>query len=150
MPERETVHRDREGTVPASTSLDPWREKGLPLEQQYRSWRQVVRTPFDKRDVDAYTRTRVILMNGIENEALIYSHGFARAAGDQAIRYDVNPTPHANLVCTRCRRITDLTTCSDAIALLSQHARVDARFQPEWERIEIFGLCPECQSLPSA
>jgi Fe2+ or Zn2+ uptake regulation protein len=69
---------------------------------------------------------------------------------EEAIRYDVNPTPHANLVCTRCRRITDLTTCSDALALLSQHARVDARFQPEWERIEIFGLCPACQGLPSA
>jgi hypothetical protein len=72
--------------MPASTSLNPWREPGIPLEKQYRSWRQIVRTPFDKRDVDAYTRTRVILMNGIENEALIYSHGFARAAGDQAIR----------------------------------------------------------------
>jgi hypothetical protein len=72
--------------VPASASLNPWREQGIPLEQQYRSWRQIVRTPLDKRDVDAYTRTRVILMNGIENEALVYSHGFARSAGDPAIR----------------------------------------------------------------
>jgi hypothetical protein len=47
--------------VPASTRLNPWREKGIPLEKQYRSWRQIVKVPFDKRDVDAYTRARVIL-----------------------------------------------------------------------------------------
>src|SRR5919202_5424183 len=63
---------------------------------------------------------------------------------EDAVRYDVNLTPHANLVCTRCCRITDLTTCSDVIALLYQHAQADARFQPERERIEVFGLCPEC------
>src|SRR5215210_5745248 len=72
--------------MPTPATLNPWREKGIPLEQQYRSWRQIVKVPFDKREVDAYTRARVILMNGIENEAIIYSHNFARSAGDQAIR----------------------------------------------------------------
>jgi hypothetical protein len=72
--------------MPTPGSLNPWREKGIPLEKQYRSWRQMIKTPFDKRDVDAYTRTRVILMNGIENEAIGYSHNFARSAGDQAVR----------------------------------------------------------------
>src|SRR5688500_5510385 len=50
---------------------------------------------------------------------------------EDAVRYDVNLNPHANLVCTRCRRITDLTTCTDVVALLFQRARVDARFQPQ-------------------
>ena len=55
----------------------------MPLEQQYRSWNQIVQPPYDKRDVDAYTRVRGILMNGIENEVWVYSHQFARSAGSQ-------------------------------------------------------------------
>ena len=72
------TERLRRRTCRASTTLDPWREKGIPLEQQYRSWRQRVKAPYDKHEVDAYTRTRVILMNGIEVEAWNYSHAFAR------------------------------------------------------------------------
>ena len=71
-------------TIP--TSLDPWQEKGIPLEQQYRSWKARVKTPYDKRDVDAYTRTRVILMNGIENECWNYSHHFARNTDNAEIK----------------------------------------------------------------
>ncbi len=36
--------------------------------------------------MDAYTRTRVILMNGMENEVWAYGHHFARSAGDLEIR----------------------------------------------------------------
>jgi hypothetical protein len=46
-------------TVP--TSLDPWREKGIPLDKQFRSWRERVKTPYDKQAVDPYTRCRVPL-----------------------------------------------------------------------------------------
>ena len=67
-------------------TLDPWREKGIPLEQQYRSWKQIVRTPYDKREVDAYTRARIILMNGIENEVWAFSHQFARSTANPEIR----------------------------------------------------------------
>jgi hypothetical protein len=68
------------------SSLDPWREKGIPLEQQYRSWKQRIRAPYNKREVDAYTRTRVILMNGVENEVWNFSHNFARCTDNQEIR----------------------------------------------------------------
>ena len=67
-------------------TLNPWQEKGMSLERQYRSWKQIVKTPYDKREVDAYTRARIILMNGIENEVWTYSHTFARATGNQEIR----------------------------------------------------------------
>ena len=67
-------------------TLDPWQEPGIPLEKQYRTWKDRVKTPYDKREVDAYTRVRVILMNGIENEVWNYSHNFARSTGDPAIR----------------------------------------------------------------
>ena len=51
------------------STLDPWHEKGIPLERQYRSWKQIVKDPYRKQEVDAYSRARVILMNGIEAEA---------------------------------------------------------------------------------
>ena len=49
-----------------AVTLDPWHEPGIPSEQQYRSWKQRIKAPYDKHEVDAYTRTRVNLMNGIK------------------------------------------------------------------------------------
>ncbi len=56
-----------------AVTLDPWQERGIPLEEQYRSWKQRIKAPYDKHEVDAYTRTRVILMNGIEVGAWNFS-----------------------------------------------------------------------------
>ena len=59
-------------------AMNPFEERGTPLDRQMRSWKQVALPPYRKQDVDAFTRCRVILMNGIENEAAVFSHGFAR------------------------------------------------------------------------
>ena len=52
--------------------------RGVPLERQAFTWRDMVQKPISKLDDDAYTRVRIILMNGIENEALRFSHAAAR------------------------------------------------------------------------
>jgi rubrerythrin len=52
--------------------------KGTPIEHQRFTWRDLVRKPLSKLDDDAFTRVRVILMNGIETEALRFSHMCAR------------------------------------------------------------------------
>jgi hypothetical protein len=52
--------------------------KGTPLDRQRTTWRDMVRKPISKLDDDAFTRLRVILMNGIEREALRFSHMAAR------------------------------------------------------------------------
>jgi hypothetical protein len=54
-------------------ALDLMREKGVPMEEQLKSftWRDMVRTPVSKLDDDAFTKVRVILMNGIESERLL-------------------------------------------------------------------------------
>jgi rubrerythrin len=67
-------------------ALNPYDERGIPLERQIRSWKQVALPPYRKQDVDAFTRCRIILMNGIENEAAIFSHGFARASDDPDLK----------------------------------------------------------------
>jgi len=59
-------------------TLNPLEEKGIPLDEQFRSWSELNVTPYDKGSVDPYTRTRVILMNGIEVESVMFSHQFAR------------------------------------------------------------------------
>jgi hypothetical protein len=63
-------------------ALDLLKDKGVPLDQQRFTWRDLVRPPISKLDDDAFTRVRVILMNGIEHEALRFSHGAARMNKD--------------------------------------------------------------------
>jgi hypothetical protein len=67
-------------------AMNPFREKGTPIEKQFRTYRQVARPPYRKQEVDAFTRCRVILMNGIENEAAVFSHGFARVCDDPTLK----------------------------------------------------------------
>ena len=52
--------------------------KGIPLNKQRFTWRDLVQKPISKLDDDAFTRVRVILINGLENEALRFGHMAAR------------------------------------------------------------------------
>ncbi|AKJ29540.1 hypothetical protein [Caldimonas brevitalea] len=52
--------------------------RGCPLDRQRFTWRDMVQRPISKLDDDAYTRVRIILMNGLEMEALRFSHSCAR------------------------------------------------------------------------
>lgn len=63
-------------------SFNPLEEKGIPLENQVSSWQQINPKPYDKEGVHPYTRTRIILMNGIETEAVMFMHQFARHCSD--------------------------------------------------------------------
>jgi hypothetical protein len=63
-------------------ALDLFKTQGTPLERQIFTWRDLVQPPYSKLDDDAFTRVRVILMNGIESEAVRFSHACARMNGD--------------------------------------------------------------------
>lgn len=67
-------------------AFNPLDEPGIRVADQIRSWRELVVEPYDKYDVDPYTRTRVILMNGIEVESIIFSHQFHRMCDTPEIR----------------------------------------------------------------
>ena len=58
--------------------IDLLKTTGTPLDQQRFTWKELVQAPYSKLDDDAFTRVRVILMNGIESEALRFSHACAR------------------------------------------------------------------------
>ena len=66
-------------------SFDPLDQPGMPIEDQFRPWSDLNVDPYDKRDVHPYTRTRVILMNGIEVESIIFSHQFHRMTDNREI-----------------------------------------------------------------
>lgn len=66
-------------------ALDLTNIKGCPLDRQRFTWRELVQHPISKLDDDAFTRVRIILLNGIEEEALRFSHAFARMSGDMRV-----------------------------------------------------------------
>ena len=66
--------------------MNPLDQPGMPVEDQFRSWSELNVQPFDKLEVDPYTRTRVILMNGIEVESIMFSHQFARHTDNLEIK----------------------------------------------------------------
>lgn len=66
--------------------MDPMDQKGIPVEEQLWSWSELNVEPYDKREVEPYTRTRVILMNGIEVESVMFSHQFARHTDNLEIK----------------------------------------------------------------
>lgn len=63
-------------------AFNPLEERGIPLEKQLRNWQELNIKPYDKEQVDPYTQCRVITMNGIEVEAVMFSHQFARHTSD--------------------------------------------------------------------
>jgi flavodoxin len=65
-----------------SMSINLFKDKGISLEKQRFTWKDLVQKPISKLDDDAFTRIRVILMNGIELEAFRFSHSCARMNRD--------------------------------------------------------------------
>jgi hypothetical protein len=67
-------------------AFDPLDQPGIAVPEQFRSLADLNPKPFDKLAVDPYTRSRVILMNGIEVESIIFSHQFARHTDNLEIK----------------------------------------------------------------
>jgi hypothetical protein len=66
--------------------FNPLDHKGIPLDQQLRNWRELNVEPIDPEAVDPYTRCRIITMNGIEVESILFQHQFARNCPDDEVR----------------------------------------------------------------
>ncbi|MES2743154.1 MAG: hypothetical protein V4754_19695 [Pseudomonadota bacterium] len=62
-------------------AFDLYDSKGCAIDQQRFSWRELVQQPISKLDDDAFTRVRVIVMTGLENEQLRFQHMAARMNG---------------------------------------------------------------------
>ncbi|GAA2720931.1 hypothetical protein [Actinocorallia aurantiaca] len=67
-------------------AFNPLEHRGIPLEKQVRSWRELNVEPLDPDNADPYTRCRVITMNGIEVEAVMFSHHLNRVCADMEVK----------------------------------------------------------------
>ncbi len=66
--------------------MNPFEITPKPLESTLMDWNEIRPVSYNKRDVDPYTRTRVILMNGTEFEANWFSHQFSRNCDNNDVR----------------------------------------------------------------
>ncbi len=67
-------------------SINPFDIKPKKIDDCNLSWQDISVKPYDKKTVDPYTKTRVILMNGTEYESVWFSHRFHRREADNDIR----------------------------------------------------------------
>ena len=66
--------------------MNPFHEHSKPIDEHLMDWKALSPQPYDKHTVDPYTRTRVILMNGTEYEAVWFSHQFHRHTANNDLR----------------------------------------------------------------
>lgn len=64
--------------------------------------------------------------------------------GDEHTHYETNLTPHVNLICRRCRRVSDFEPADPPDAFLAALRR-SSLFQPATVHVQVLGLCHECQ-----
>lgn len=69
--------------------FNPFEEKPMLLGDAIMDWKTIYPQPYSKEEVDPYTKTRIILMNGIEAEAAMFSHQFHRNCNNNELRRDL-------------------------------------------------------------
>ena len=69
--------------------MNPFKERPMSVEKSFQNWGQLYPKAYNKRDVDPYTKTRIILMNGTEFEANWFSHQLARHTCDNELRREI-------------------------------------------------------------
>ena len=72
--------------------MNPFNEKGINILGSFQNWKQLYPKSYNKREVDPYTKTRIILMNGTEFESNWFSHNFARHVVDNDLRRELSVT----------------------------------------------------------
>lgn len=67
----------------------PFAQKPMNLMDGIMDWKTVYPKPYSKQDTDPYTKIRIILMNGIEAEAVMFGHQFHRHCPDNELRREL-------------------------------------------------------------
>lgn len=69
--------------------MNPFLEKPMKTDALFRDWSSIYPKPYNKNEVDPYTKTRIILMNGTEFEAVWFSHNFSRHCDNNDLRREL-------------------------------------------------------------
>ena len=65
-------------------------------------------------------------------------------AGDDAVHYDGDVSPHVNLACVHCHRVIDLP--SHHVSAIQQEVSAHSGYQLLGARVMYYGVCPQCQA----
>ncbi len=69
--------------------MNPFELSPMKLEDCFRCWSGIYPMSYNKCDVNPYTKTRIILMNGTEFEANWFSHQFSRNCNNNDLRREI-------------------------------------------------------------
>lgn len=72
--------------------MNPFNEKPMNLLGSFQNWKQLYPKSYNKYEIDPYTKTRIILMNGTEFEANWFSHQLARHTTNNDLRREISIT----------------------------------------------------------
>ena len=128
-------------------------DKGRPLEKQIFTWKELVQQPLSKLNNDAFTRVRVILMNGIENEALRFSHSCSRMNKDlqldlaQLRRIEQHQASLINLLSSPDQSPLETTISYEQVAIEVTAAIAQCEPNPYLAQVFRFGLLEDFDHL---
>ena len=70
--------------------MNPFEQKPeKKMDEMVMDWSTMSPKPYGKLEADPYTKTRIILMNGIEVEAVMFGHNFHRNCPDNDLRREL-------------------------------------------------------------
>ncbi|MBR4954095.1 MAG: hypothetical protein IKZ30_06200, partial [Oscillospiraceae bacterium] len=69
--------------------MNPFKERAMPIDASFRNWSGIFPKPYCKDEVDPYTKTRVVLMNGAEFESVWFGHRFNRICNNNDLRREL-------------------------------------------------------------
>lgn len=69
--------------------MNPFEQKPTKVVDGIMDWQTIYPTPYNKNTVDPYTKVRIILMNGIEVEEVMFKHQFHRNCQNNDLRREV-------------------------------------------------------------
>lgn len=69
--------------------MNPFELKPMNIYESIDDWCKLYPKPYNKYEVDPYTKTRIILMNGTEFEANWFSHAFSRNCDNNDVRREI-------------------------------------------------------------
>lgn len=70
--------------------MNPFLQEAMPVENYFEKWRSIYPKPYNKCEVDPYTRCRIILMNGTLVESIFFGHQFMRHCCDNDLRRSIS------------------------------------------------------------
>ncbi len=75
--------------------MNPFTHRPSPVFESYKNFKELYPKAYNKNEVDPYTKTRIILMNGTEFEANWFSHQFARHVTNNDLRRELSLSRYA-------------------------------------------------------